>query len=1028
MEAKARHTVHARLALMSGSLALMLSGAFLPAVAQKLENQPTRTLKISTTEVTDPDISAAPDGRRLVFTALGHLFELPTTGGAARQLTFGPYYDSAPAVSPDGRRVAFISDRDLSSQGNVFVLDLASAQIRQLTHMPWADRPVWSPDGKSLLFLSYQVTGFAGNFKIIGPMTMKTQVRRISVADGKLETLTEPGFVHEVAFLGDGRPVWSLVTTGTKDAPSTSQLEVLSQNGATTTALTVEGVVDHIAADSGNPSGMYLRLYKSAVPTALLVPQPERFAYVTLPRAGEPIIKGLLSRPADVSQAVESPEQGVRVYTAQLSNAHPRPAFAATKEALYYGDRGKLWRLDAVSGKRDELPFSADIAFEFHPGSPPPVYSEKRAAAPTSLLTPRVTPDGKAVVFTAAGYLWRQPVSGGEAKRLLDTNGFEWGPAALAPDGNKLAYQLSEGNTQQLRIVDLRSGQTSTVLTEERSGRYEPAWSPDGTKLLYTQFEPPATPVGPKVPCVYLADLTSGKQQKLVSGSPRWQPAAHFSGDGRWVYFTANGQVFRYPTGTPGAAEQLTSFTAFAANAQISPNGRWLAFRRNEEIWVASLGAQPTKVGAPIRFSPLGGHDFSFTPDNSSLVFSIGADLWLQPLQGGARRQVPIQLKYAPAALPRILLRNVHVLNFTAGGFSESTSLLIEDGKIKWIGSEAGHTLPAGLTVVEGEGRFAIPGLFDMHAHTATPIHSQSARDVSQMDLWIAYGVTSVADMGSDIGTLKAWADRRDAYGAPVPRVFSYGSMIEAPPFIWGGSVFGDSEEQMRDIVDLEKKEGVVGVKSYFTLSWPLHRAVASEAFRQGLPVSAHGLFREEVVRGALIGHAMKAHMLPVNVYYNDLLQLMAATGTYWTPTLAVNFGVFPEGTPLRVSMLGELKRAYQAKVPLLAGTDAANPNDDYGQALHSELQNFVRAGIPPLEVLRIATQRSASAVGAGDMLGSLEPGKLADVVILEANPLDDISNTMSTWRVIAGGRLFAESQPLAPADDEDVHDPAEVR
>ena len=225
----------------------------------------------------------------------------------------------------------------------------------------------------------------------------------------------------------------------------------------------------------------------------------------------------------------------------------------------------------------------------------------------------------------------------------------------------------------------------------------------------------------------------------------------------------------------------------------------------------------------------------------------------------------------------------------------------------------------------------------------------------------------------------------------------------------------------MRDIVDLEKKEGVVGVKSYFTLSWPLHRAVASEAFKQGLPVSAHGLFREEIVRGALIGHAMKAHMLPVNVYYDDLLQLLAATGTYWTPTLAVEFGLFPEGSPLRTAMLAELKRAYQAGVPLLAGTDAVNPKDDYGQALHAELQNFVRAGIPPIEVLRIATQRSASAVGAGDLLGSLEPGKLADVVLLDANPLDDIANTLTTWRVIAGGRVFAEPQPLATTDEEDV-------
>ena len=168
------------------------------------------------------------------------------------------------------------------------------------------------------------------------------------------------------------------------------------------------------------------------------------------------------------------------------------------------------------------------------------------------------------------------------------------------------------------------------------------------------------------------------------------------------------------------------------------------------------------------------------------------------------------------------------------GGFTEDTSLLIEDGRIKWIGTEASHALPGNLKVLDGGGRFAIPGLFDMHTHTATPIHSQSARDVSQMELWIAYGVTSVADMGSDTGTLQAWADRRNGFGAPIPRVFHYGSMIEATPFIWGGSAYGASDEQLRDIVHLEKKEGVVGVKSYFTLSWPLHRALASRRSSRG--------------------------------------------------------------------------------------------------------------------------------------------------------------------------------------------------
>jgi imidazolonepropionase-like amidohydrolase len=363
----------------------------------------------------------------------------------------------------------------------------------------------------------------------------------------------------------------------------------------------------------------------------------------------------------------------------------------------------------------------------------------------------------------------------------------------------------------------------------------------------------------------------------------------------------------------------------------------------------------------------------------------------------------------------------VRVLDFKAGGFTEGTSLLVEDGRIQWIGSEAGHTLPGNLNVVDGGGRFAIPGLFDVHTHTATPIHPQSARDVSRMELWIAYGVTSVGDMGSDLSTLNAWADRRTGFAAPVPRVFSYGSMIEAMPFIWGGSAFIASDEQAREVVRVAKEEGAVGLKSYFTLPWSLHHAVARAAVQQGLAVRAHGWAREEAIRGVLLGHEGMEHMLPVNDYYDDILKLLAATGTRWTPTLPLVFGLIPEASPLRTAMLGTVKRAYRDGVQLLPGTDSRNVRDEYGQAVHAELQHFAQAGIPSLEVLRIATEHSAAMVGADKLLGSLGPGKLVDIVLLDGNPLDNIANTLTVWRVLLGGRVFEEHQPLTANGGEDV-------
>src|SRR5690349_20211156 len=123
--------------------------AVAPAVVQ---NQGAyRTITVTTSEVTTPAIAVAPDGQSFVFTALGHLYRLPASGGVAVQLTTGPSYDFDPAMSPDGTRVAFASNREGSSS-NIFVLDLATRKVTPVAHELDAARPVWSPDGRTIAY------------------------------------------------------------------------------------------------------------------------------------------------------------------------------------------------------------------------------------------------------------------------------------------------------------------------------------------------------------------------------------------------------------------------------------------------------------------------------------------------------------------------------------------------------------------------------------------------------------------------------------------------------------------------------------------------------------------------------------------------------------------------------------------------------------------------------------------------------------------------------------------------------------
>jgi imidazolonepropionase-like amidohydrolase len=383
-------------------------------------------------------------------------------------------------------------------------------------------------------------------------------------------------------------------------------------------------------------------------------------------------------------------------------------------------------------------------------------------------------------------------------------------------------------------------------------------------------------------------------------------------------------------------------------------------------------------------------------------------------------------------------LQRVRVLDLAAGGFGPETSLLVEAGRIRWVGSESGRVTPRSTVTLDAAGRYVIPGLFDLHVHSAWPDHE------ANQDAFIAYGVTSVRDTGGGLDLLNALSDRGESTSDPLPRYFFSGEIFEGARPNWGDAFLQISrEEDARAHVRLWKEWGAHFIKVYPSLPWPLQRAVAGEARRLGLPVVGHGLSTEEIVKSVTLGYAVLEHG-PASIS-DDVLQLLASAGTRWDPTLAIMgghqlvlrddpgrledptfrtfvpgqsirdakgggmFGRLPDGV-LRASWKARLSRiraAHARGIALQVGTDSLMTGTFFGPSVHWELEHFVEAGISPREVIRMATTGAAEAVGAGDDLGKVEPGKLADLVLLEANPLEDIRNTRSIWRVVKAGRVF---------------------
>jgi imidazolonepropionase-like amidohydrolase len=251
------------------------------------------------------------------------------------------------------------------------------------------------------------------------------------------------------------------------------------------------------------------------------------------------------------------------------------------------------------------------------------------------------------------------------------------------------------------------------------------------------------------------------------------------------------------------------------------------------------------------------------------------------------------------------------------------------------------------------------------------------------------------------------------------------------------------------------KQQGVRFIKTHPPISWPVRRAVVDEARRLGLPVAGHAAIIEELTRSVVWGHTFIEHAGgPGGRVYDDVLQLLASAGTRWDPTLMLmGVGIVwareeperwdhpklrafvPEevrrvvtslawsGVDVRAlrglwyEQLAQIRDAHRRGVKLHLGTDAQFWEMTYpGSSLHMEMELFHEAGLTPLEVLRLATIEAATALGVQDDLGSLEVGKLADIVLLDSDPLKDIRATQAIRRVIKDGRVF-DPEDLTPAN-----------
>jgi imidazolonepropionase-like amidohydrolase len=420
-----------------------------------------------------------------------------------------------------------------------------------------------------------------------------------------------------------------------------------------------------------------------------------------------------------------------------------------------------------------------------------------------------------------------------------------------------------------------------------------------------------------------------------------------------------------------------------------------------------------------------------------------------------------------PSTQPKpIAFTRTTIIDVVSGSAQPRMTVIIAGDRITEIGQTGKIKIPKGAQIVDARGKFLIPGLWDMHTHL------QMAGETA-LAVMIASGVTGARDMGGgDFSQIKEWREKISRGAMIGPRIKAAGVILESPLFIKRiEQILNQSMEGKRigvantadaqKAADLIKEMGADFIKIRTNAGRDAYFAMASEAKRVGLALVGHAPNAVSLVEASDAGQKSIEHGFVLlgdfkEKQWKEICDHFIKNGTYLVPTLISGrgFRLTPDEEVMAIiddrtgarderrryvssSLIEDWRKQMgmkklespldwkgimernvaavkilrRAGVPLMAGTDLGGPMVFPGSSLHEELELMVKqVGMTPLEAIQSATLRPAEFFNMRDRLGSIEKGKLADMVLLDANPLDEIANTRKIAAVVVNGRLITRS------------------
>jgi Tol biopolymer transport system component len=972
----------------------------------------TRHLEVEMHQGTNMAAVPSPDGTKMVLSLQGGLWIIPASGGTAKKITPWDVESTQPVWSPDGRWIAF---QNYSTKANyaIWVVKVDGSQLHALTSGPFDDRePSWYPDSSKVIFSSDRSDD--KQYKVWS-VTLDGALKQLTTGTGAESNPVVSPDGSKIAFVDQGNTIYTM-PANLSAAPTQFGSGNYPQWTPSSAGLVFQNTAGNLVVN-GNPVTNGEDLF----PFPVQYMSPNEFVYTASGKIRTRDANGgnLQDIPFTATQVLRRPvikpqhaQRDIGATTPQRVKGINGAVISPDGTSIAFIALNDLWMMNI--GDKGDKSGDAETA-DRHGGHDAPV----RLTHDTDRdVDPRWTKDGRFIYWSSdknnAGNLAvdKIDVVTRQRTRVAAIQGVSMIQPTLSPNEDRFAYSTGSGFVEVMEIATrLRTQLVDHLSPQPQVSR--PFWSADGTKLMVVDNDR----VNPR----FREGYNKLRVIDIASKTAKW-----------------------YPVGPePASVSDRTE-----GAAAWSPDGTKVAFISDSVLKIMPTSPDGAPSGPAVQITDEASDMPSWQANSHTLLYMASGQLKKVEVDGKNQRDVQLKLSYTPAAPTGTTI--VHAGQLWWGGGPEmqrDVDIIIRGNRIAAIERHSKRPQAPGTTFVDASQQTVLPGLWDPHFH---PLNVYQGSQFNQV--WaamFAYGFTSVQSVAGPIYASTEIREALEAGNLVGPRLFT------STPLLEGNRVSYDMSRGVRNaqVADLEVSRfaavDIDWIKTYVRDPIPAMNRFAEAAQKMGIPSGTHLLYPGYSTGLQGITHLQATQRMgygwaksPKGVAYQDVNALIGSGEVHLTETLSANqlaaqssillsgdrFNVLMpipyvssllSMTPATPAQIAAIKVATDDDAAALAagalfaiGTDV--PLNPPGVTNHSNLM-ALGLSMSNLQALQAMTINAAKIAFKDKDLGTVEVGKLADLTIVDGNPLEDLKFAAAVHAVVKNGVVYTLDQIIKP-------------